>query len=120
MPDGWSMGLSAPAGAFGKDYFATMGMVSLETLWQLLDKEAFHNFDQEGNPKNPASKHDIEAYGKMYLTGKGLPNGGVPPVVVFCPKDKQCFISDGRHRIAAAKKVGLEQVLVTVIEFHPT
>ena len=116
MPDGWTMGISAK---WPKDYFAAMGMVSVDTLWKLLDKEAFVNFDQEGNPKNSASKHDIEAYSTMYLSGKDLPNGGVPPVVVFCPKDKQCLISDGRHRVAAAKKIGLQEVLVTVIEFHP-
>ena len=117
---GWSMGISAPAGAWGKDYFAALGMVSVDTLWGLMDKEGFANFDQEGNPKNPASKHDIEAYSKMYLSGKDLPNGGVPPVIVACPAGKRCHILDGRHRVAAAKKIGLQEVLVTCIEFHPT
>ena len=116
---GWAMGISAPAGAWGKDYFAALGMVSVDTLWQLMDKEGFANFDQAGNPKNPASKHDIEAYSQLYLKGKDMPGGGVPPIIVFCPKDKQCFISDGRHRVAAARKIGLKEILVAVVEFHP-
>jgi hypothetical protein len=49
MP-GWGMGLSS--GAWKKDYFASMDFVKVSTLFQLLDEEAFVNFDKEGNPKN--------------------------------------------------------------------
>ena len=116
---GWSMGISAPAGAWGKDYFAALGMVSVDTLWSLMDKEGLANFDQEGNPKNPASKHDIDAYMSLYTQGANLPSGGVPPVIIACPKGHQCHIIDGRHRLAAARRLGLKEILTTVIETHP-
>lgn len=119
MPNGWSMGISAAPGAWGKDYFAAAGYVKVGILWQLLDPEAKVNFDDEGNPKNQASKHDIEAYMKLYTEGKNLPGGGVPPPVIFCPKDHRCLVSDGRHRLAAARRLKLDKILVSVFEFHP-
>ena len=117
MPE-WKFGISGKA---PKDYWATMGYVSVDTLFALFDEEALVNINPTtGEGKNPASKADIASYMKLYEQGKDTPGGGVPPVIVFCPKDKKCFISDGRHRVAAARKIGLKSILTTVIEFHPT
>lgn len=110
------MGISGEA---AKDHYATMGEVSVDLLMAMAleDPEFAANITPEGEPKNPASAHDIAAYKQLYQKGKDLPSGGVPPVIIFCPKGHRCFIADGRHRAAAAKALGLAEVLATVIEF---